>query len=65
MITGGKLFSNLSSGQQYLLIAKKKFCQKWLVKKSKFFWRKKPTPSTNIPLISYRANPLADWSFGG
>ena len=33
----------------------KKFRQKWLVKKSNFAWRqKKPTPSTNIPLLSYR-----------
>ena len=33
----------------------KKIRQKWLVKKSKFVWRKKkPTPSTNIPLLSYR-----------
>ena len=36
MITGGIFFSNLSSGQQYLLK------------------KKKPTPSTNIPLLSYR-----------
>ena len=38
-----------------LLNDKEKFRQKWLVKKSKFAWRqKKPTPSTNIPLLSYR-----------
>ena len=29
-----------------------KFRQNWLVKKSKFVWRKKPTPNTNIPLLS-------------
>ena len=40
-----------TSGQQYLLNDTKKFRQKW----SKFVWRKKkPTPSTNIPLLSYR-----------
>ena len=32
----------------------KKLRQKWLVKKSKFVWRKKPTLSTNIPLLSLR-----------
>ena len=33
----------------------KKIRQKWLVKKSKFVWRKnKLTPSTNIQLLSYR-----------
>ena len=32
----------------------KKFRQKWLVKKSKFDWNKKTTPSANIPLLSYR-----------
>ena len=49
------IFSNLSSGQQYLLNDIKNFRQKWLVKKSKFVWRKKkPTPSTNISLLSYR-----------
>ena len=31
-----------------------KIPSKWLVKKSKFVWRKKPTPSTNIPLLSLR-----------
>ena len=39
----------------------KKFRQKWLVKKSKFVWRKKkPTPSTNIPLLSYRKSEQQD-----
>ena len=33
---------------------KKIFCQKWLVKKSKFVRRKTPTLTTNIPLLSYR-----------
>ena len=35
------IFLNLSSGQQYLSNDIKKFHQKWLVKKSKFVWRKK------------------------
>ena len=49
------IFSKLSSGQQYFSNDKIKFRQKWLVKKSKFVWRKKkPTPSTNIPLLSYQ-----------
>ena len=38
------IFSNLSSGQQWLLNDLKKFRQKWLVKKSKFVWRKKTHP---------------------
>ena len=33
---------------------KKIIRQKWLVKKSKFVWRKKTHPSTNIPLFSYQ-----------
>ena len=48
------IFSNVSSGQQYFSKDIKKFRQKWLIKKSKFVWRKKPTLSTNIPLLSYR-----------
>ena len=44
----------------------KKFRQKWLVKKSKFVWRKKkPTPSTNIPLLSYRKSEQQDCSYQG
>ena len=39
---------------KYSLNDIKKFWQKWLVKKSKFVWRKKTHPSTNIPLLSYR-----------
>ena len=38
------IFSNLSSGQQYLSNDIKKFRQKWLDKKSKFVWRKKKNP---------------------
>ena len=57
------IFSNLSSGQQYFLNDIKRFRQKWLVKKSKFVWRKKkPTPSTNIPLLSYRKSEQKNWS---
>ena len=42
------IFSNLSSGQQYFLNDIKKFRQKWLVKKSKFVWRKKNPPRAQI-----------------
>ena len=48
MITGKNIFSNLSLGQQYLLNDIKKFRQKWLVKKSKFVWRKKNPPRAQI-----------------
>ena len=42
------IFSNLSSRQQYLSNDIKKFRQKWLVKKSKFVWRKKNPPRAQI-----------------
>ena len=42
----------------------KKFRQKLRVKKSKFVWRKKPTPSTNISLLSYRKSEQ-DCSYRG
>ena len=38
----------MSSGQQYLLNDIKKIRQKWLVKKSKFVWRKKNPPRAQI-----------------
>ena len=45
---GWNIFSNLSSGQQYLLNDKKRFRQKWLVKKSKLVWRKRNPPRAQI-----------------
>ena len=45
---GCNIFSNLSSGQHYLLNDIKKFRQKWLVKKSKFVRRKKNPPRAQI-----------------
>ena len=42
------IFSNLSSGRQYFSNDVKKFRQKWLVKKSKFVWRKKNPPRAQI-----------------
>ena len=36
------IFSNISSGQQYLSSDIKKSCQNWLVKKSKFVWKNPP-----------------------
>ena len=42
------IFSNLSSGQQYLLNDIKKFRQNSLVNKSKFVWRKKNPPRAQI-----------------
>ena len=51
MIKGEIIFSNLRLGQQYLLIdINKIFRQKWLVKMSKFVWRKKN--KNNLQLIS-------------
>ena len=66
------IFSNLSSGQQYLLNDIKKFRQKRLVKKSKFVWRKKNPPraqifryfrteSRNNKIARIRAKPWTLW----
>ena len=54
MITGKIIFSNLGSGQQYLSNDIKKFHQNGQLKSQNLSEEKKPTPSTNIPLLSYR-----------
>ena len=55
MITGEIYFQIWAQDNNTFRMILKKFRQKWLVKKSKFVWRKKkPTSSTNIPLLSYR-----------
>ena len=54
MITGELSFQIWAQDNNTWLNDEKKFRQKWLVKKTKFVWRKKTHPSTNIPLLSYR-----------
>ena len=61
MITGEISFQIWAQDNNSFRMITKKFRQKWLVKKSKFVWRKKkPTPSTNIPLLSNQKSEQQD-----